>query len=980
MRGWRFFIALAATVALPNAISVAQTTGDISGRVTDTSETPLPGVTIEATSPSLPGARVSVTDANGAYRIPAIPPGTYRVRATVSGLRPTEKSCTLALGAAMTVDLRMRVEAEEHVLVAGRTPSIDTTSTTAATNYTSDVISRLPVDRNYADIVRANPGVSTDRGDTEGRFLALSIYGATSAENQWVIDGVLTTNVQKGTQGKAITTEFVQEVEVKTGGYQAEYGRALGGVINVITKSGGNSYHGDAFLYYDSTSTTANRISTDESSLASMRVVDGARVDYGADLGGFLLKDRVWFFGAYNRITLDGGLSRVDSTSHVSRDDRFPFDAEEYLYSGKVTWNAGTSMTMVGTALADPSYTSGAAGADPRQGLGVLFVAPIVSPQRSTWYSTRTQGNTDYGLRVTRLFASRALATIQGGYHRDRNSITAADEIQYRDWRCVGGTPEQRCDAPAEPNDIWGGYGPFGQSASSRQQYAASASVFAGNHELKVGGDYLDGRTENLQRHSGGQLVGLFNEYGQEYYQHRYFTVRPSSLTPVEGGAVRRARVIDYGAYLQDAWKVSQGIAVNVGLRWDGENTYSYRGAEVLRFDNELQPRIGVAWDPKRDGKTKIYAFVGRFSYALPTTAVAYSFVRFGLPGIYNFDPVSLVEDPSVYGHSRRAPGGTNNAAAVDIDAVKAAYQDEITLGVERALSPSLTAGFKATYRTLGRAIENRCDLDYNRPETGFRDCALINPGSNDRFASGQIPTCDRLFDAPEGQQCFATGAESPAARRLYRGIELFARHSIRDRLWLQASYAYSSLRGNYDGGVNEGTFSQTLGQTTPGIGYDFDSPYQWLNGYGDLALDRPHRLRLDGFWSTPLRFSVGVQAFAESGAPLNRLGYHPWWGPSVFLVPRGSAGRLPTLWEANLTVSYPIAIGPVTATLQGYLFNLFNNQIVTSRDQAWTTSPPEGYPATITDPNTESNNPNYGRVTGRSAPRSFRAALKVAF
>jgi hypothetical protein len=136
----------------------------------------------------------------------------------------------------------------------------------------------------------------------------------------------------------------------------------------------------------------------------------------------------------------------------------------------------------------------------------------------------------------------------------------------------------------------------------------------------------------------------------------------------------------------------------------------------------------------------------------------------------------------------------------------------------------------------------------------------------------------------------------------------------------------------------------------------------------------------LDGFWSTPLRLSVGVQAFAESGAPLNRLGYAPFWGPGVFLVPRGSAGRVPTLWEANLTVSYPIAIGPVTATIQGYLFNLFNNQIVTSRDQVWTTSAPAGYPATIYDPNQEQNNPNYGRVTGRSAPRSFRAAVKVSF
>jgi hypothetical protein len=125
----------------------------------------------------------------------------------------------------------------------------------------------------------------------------------------------------------------------------------------------------------------------------------------------------------------------------------------------------------------------------------------------------------------------------------------------------------------------------------------------------------------------------------------------------------------------------------------------------------------------------------------------------------------------------------------------------------------------------------------------------------------------------------------------------------------------------------------------------------------------------------------VGLQAFAETGAPLNKLGFFSsGYGAAVFLVPRGSAGRLPTLWEANLTLSYPIAIGPVTLTAQGYLFNLFNNQIAIAKDEGWTTSPPPGFPANINDPNQEPNNPNYGSVTARSAPRLFRAALRVSF
>ncbi|MEX0880249.1 MAG: hypothetical protein WEB59_10465 [Thermoanaerobaculia bacterium] len=142
-------------------------------------------------------------------------------------------------------------------------------------------------------------------------------------------------------------------------------------------------------------------------------------------------------------------------------------------------------------------------------------------------------------------------------------------------------------------------------------------------------------------------------------------------------------------------------------------------------------------------------------------------------------------------------------------------------------------------------------------------------------------------------------------------------------------------------------------------------------NAYGILALDRPHRFRLDGYWVTPWRLSIGLQAFAESGAPLNRTGYlNEFYGSVIYLDPRGSAGRLPTLWGTNLTLSYPVVVGPATVTLQAYLFNVFDKQIATFRNDEWTVSQPAGYPATIHDPNQAQDNVVYGEVTGRSDPR----------
>jgi outer membrane receptor protein involved in Fe transport len=956
----------------------AQTTGDIEGRLTDTAGGALAGVTVSAVSPSLQGTRVGVSDRNGAFRMPAVPPGQYSIRTNLDGFRPVEKTATVPLDGTASVDFVLEPLVKEAVVVSGQAPLLDPTSTTTGTNYTSTVVSSLPVARNYADIVRANPGVSTDRGDTQGRSLALTIYGATSGENQWIIDGVNTTNVFQGTQGKAINNEFVQEVEVKTGGYQAEYGRALGGVINVITKSGGNEFHGDAFLYYDSTDTAARRrFEPGDSGIAEMRISDGRRLDYGIDIGGFILKDRLWFFGAYNRVDLEGDVSRVQSSAHVSSSDRFPFNEAEDLYSGKLTWNAAPSTSVVGTVFADPSNNAGAAGADPRQGLGIVHVTPIVSLERSTWFSARKQGGTDYGVRATRLFGSNAIATLQGSYHRDRNNLTAPDGIRYSDYTCPGGTPDQPCDDPPEANFITGGYGRVNgfqdYNNSTRRQYRGDITLYRGNHEVKTGGDYEDGRTNITDFFTGGQLVFAFSNFGQPYYGHRFFAVSPDDTTIVP--AIKsRGEVLEYGVYVQDSWRAARGVTVNLGLRWDGEETRNGLGGSVLRLRNQWQPRVGVVWDPWGDGATKISAFAGRFSFVLPTGHAAAAFSNVTRLQTWNFDPVNVLPDPDVgYPTFVLATGASGNSVDTGL---KAPYQDEMTVGIERLLGGNLTVGLKATYRRLGATIEDRCDFDYTSPETGGNSCAFITPGSSGRFARGDVPTCNGLIDDSDWYRCDPTGPASPPARRLYRGIEVSARKSAGDRLWLQASYIYSSLRGNYDGGVN-----QVTGSTGLGWEEDYDYPAQWHNGYGTLALDRPHKFRFDGFWVTPWRLSVGLQAFVESGAPLNRLGYFNFfYGSMVFLVPRGSAGRLPTLWDGNLVVGYPVTVGPLTVTLQGYVFNLFNNQIATSRDDVWSRDPPDGFPDTIYDPNQEQNNPEYGKITGRSEPRSFRAAVKISF
>ena len=976
---FRSSLACISFLLLTVAVAVSQTTGDIEGKVTEISGGPLPGVTLEATSPRLQGTRVTVSGRDGKYRFPGVPPGEYQVRAILESFDPAQDNTTVALDATSTLDLRMRLSTRESIVVSGEAPLIDLSSTTTGTNYTSKVIAKLPVARNYADIVRSNPGVFVDRGDTQGRSLALAIYGATSVENQWIIDGINTTNVIRGFQGKAINNEFVQEVEVKTGGYQAEYGRALGGVINVITKSGGNEFHGDAFVYYDSQELRADEtVTANDSLVGRMRVSDYRRTDFGLDLGGHVLRDRLWFFAAYNRIDLPSSVSRYESGELVSNTLEFPLDGTDNLYSGKLTWNAGAGTTLVATVFADPTTNSGAGASDPRQTQRAIRL--IVNPDPGTWESDRTIGATDYGLRWNQLFGSQALLTVQGSRHQDRFELIASgagSAVRLNDLTCDGGTPERRCRPSPFPNSGTGGlgfiYGPLNRSASHRDQFDADVSVYAGNHELKFGGDYEDAQTDATTYFTGGQLVQRRNEWGQTYYRHTFFARSATDFTPVDW--VNKGSVRDIGAFLQDSWKVAPGLTINAGLRWDEEDIRDYRGETVLKTTDEWQPRLGVVWDPRRDGKTKIYAFAGRFYYALPTNLVVRSYGSNAFVETFNFDPVNVAHDGTVFNHEGFfAPG---SAAATPVDGnLKAGYQDELTVGIEKLLDPTFSVGLKGTYRELGRVIEDRCDLDYNRPETGYSSCGIFNPGSGGPIASGQLPGCSGLYaDDPEAFPCTDTSPATPAARRLFRGIEVFGRKAFGETLWLQASYLYSSLRGNYDGGV------AGSGQTDPGINFDFDYPELYHNAHGRLYLDRPHSFRFDGYYASPIKLFVGLQAHVQSGAPQSRFGYLNQWSLGVIhLVERGTDGRLPTAWEANLTVGYPFKLGPVTATIQAYVFNLFDNQNATSRDDVWSDAPPPDYPASVYDPNQEQNNPEYGKVTSRQEPRLIRGSLKISF
>jgi hypothetical protein len=236
-------------------LSAQETTGSIAGTLTDTSGGVLPGVSVTLTGPSLQGSRTETTDENGTYTFRNVPPGAnYTITARLSGFRDqTQQNVRVLLGQEGTTNLTMSpAGVAEEVQVTASTPLVDVSQTSTGVNITEELFRTLPSARGFQALTTMAPTVTLEMGDHDrlGRFESSPNVAASSApENNYIIDGLSVTDPRYGTSGANLTMNFVQDVQVLTGGYQAEFGRSTGGVFNVITKSGGNEFHGDLFNY-----------------------------------------------------------------------------------------------------------------------------------------------------------------------------------------------------------------------------------------------------------------------------------------------------------------------------------------------------------------------------------------------------------------------------------------------------------------------------------------------------------------------------------------------------------------------------------------------------------------------------------------------------------------------------------------------------------------------------------------------------------
>ena len=1014
-----------------SAFAQTTTTGSIEGVVTDSTGAAVPGVMVTATRQG--GRSISATsNEEGLFRIGNIEPGIYTVTIEAAKgfakFEQTDVSVNLGRTSNMNVQLRPAGTTETVTVTAGSGAAIDVTQNTTGTNISTEQFSNFPTQRTIQSLYTIAPTVTrSGLRDSSGRERDPSVGGSSGPENNYILDGVTVTDPAFGGSGANLPFEFVQELEIKTGAYGADIGKATGGVFNVITKSGTNEFHGDAFAYFVAES-FVREVKSSAIPLTGAAPNGYSEVDAGFDIGGPIIKDKLWFFGAFNPQYRKNFFLTQTFLQDVENKITTPF------YAGKLTWALNQNHTFTFSTFGD--YT--------KQEGHLFGFSGFGSDLRSFRGETQT-GGSNYAFRLNSTFSPNFIAEFSAGLHFQRaNTLPELDETLVTDRFAVlrngGIVPVTETSIIAasglrlafvegtggtvQRNFVRGGFGLKSVQDRDRIEFAARLQNVWRSHTFKYGGEWNQNKYRINTLSTGPDLD--FNSVdhppGPQRIENRFAVCArtstttitcpsssrtanvaaliaggqaPAGVTTAVTGAVSInptnpfllldvVRTRDFSLntrgdftdtrtqsfYFQDDWKATRNLQVNMGLRWDFQQAYSAGGVTYLTlndFVSNTQPRFGFTWDFTGEGRGKLFANFARY---LETPIPLDINVRASGGEIQNDFHSNLSRLNGAPGAEVLVAFGNlgNHATPFDVG-LKPQTVNEWTAGFEwgPARARDLTFGVRGIYRAQDEVIE---DGSFDDGTTYF----LFNPG---RRGTGNFTTTEDLACNDPAIGCFGP------ARRYYRALEFTATKRFSNNYQFIASYVYSSLIGNY-----EGLFRNDNGQSDPNITSLFDL-VSLLNGlYGRLPNDRPHQFKFDGSYQWPFKLMTSGSFRAQSGVPFNALVPHPLYGdnegfciPELSCVPRGTAinpltgsNRTPTTYNLDLGAYYPISVGEgKQLRLQVDWFNVFNNQRAIREDETFLIN--SGAPGIAPVPN-----PFYGTGTIFQFPSAVRLGVKFQF
>jgi hypothetical protein len=671
----RLFMVLC--IALAGTAVFAQdtlTTGSISGNVVDANGGVVPGATVKLTTPT--GERTATTNDQGHFEFPNLVPGTtYKVRVEKEGFKASEVTDVIVLvGKSTNTAVTLQAgNISEVVTVTGGGEGIDQGSTATSSNLNDQLFSNIPVQRGVSSLFYLAPGATDGLGG--GRDNP-SISGGSALDNLYIADGVNITDSAFGgigtfsrvfgSLGTGINTSFIKEVQVKTAGFEPQYGQSQGGIVNIITQSGSNEYHGAIYTFAQPKAFEATRKQPDDFPRKGTtgKLLHQEGYDFGADLGGYVpgARNNLFFFGSFNptirRDILRGAeansLNTVNSGIRNIRGLAFASRTRTYNYAGKMEWLINPSHQLTFSIFGDPSKTN-------KSSFRSLTI------DNTTADSVLDFGTRNISLRYNGNLSPTLTFNASLGLGRSRFSETGFDNFnQVSDRRqsdeaniraftagSFGCDPDNGC-AAARGNFVAIGAGFFEPtlSQSKRAEFNLSKTHdMWGQHTLGLGYTFQRGTYDGRRDRSGPKwTIPAGNGIASGQTTNVQFRIRyrpgtsggtlplfpvqltngTTALVPIRLQVIRAefgdpsfTTMSNYHAwYAQDTWRFNKYITGLFGIRWDQERMVGSPGPSGNRVHYTLTdawaPRLGVTVDPLGHGKTKAFYNYGRFFEYLP--------------------------------------------------------------------------------------------------------------------------------------------------------------------------------------------------------------------------------------------------------------------------------------------------------------------------------------------------------------------------
>lgn len=968
------------------AYAQSNTTGIIFGTV----EAPA-GSTVTITNAA--GYHRTITpDAAGRFSVASVPVGEYSVALSKGGkVERTFDGVSVKISQGAEVNF---VSSAQRIEVTGRQIHIDVSSSSGGTNFSAKELAVLPIQPSVASIVQLAP--STTRADFRYGNNAASFGGSGSSENSVYINGFTVTNGLYQVGYPSLPFGAIAQAQVITGGFGAEFGRSTGGVINITTKSGTNDFDVSAGftlapnawrskqknIMYPTTGAAENA-TTDGKLLYYNEGNKRSEQTYNLAVSGPIVKDKLFFYYGTETKYFQQEASRLASSS-VSAASTGWLEQSSIVPRSliKLDWNITNDQHLEYTQIRDKSmvtdryfgfnyatlqrnYTQGGGAAFVNYASGVPFLgatgAALAAAQGANIDIFKYTGYLTDDLTVQALYGKSKTVRVQtpfgyipGQYVVGAAVASRAPGINYVPSQPQGFTSALLRDGAFDTND--------GFRLDLEYKLASKHTVRAGldNNHIKA----LNG-TETA---GGGQWT--YQKSATPNALSTNMTATPAStgsplgalgyyVQEVHGKTGSTPSVKQSAQYIEDRFQATKDFLLTVGIRNEQFSNMNQDGVVFVEQKSQIAPRVSAIWDVNGDASMKAFATGGRYHLQLPANlAVRFAGASLNTSHYWTYtgvDPVTgkplgLVSIGNIFSSNSEFGQGINpkTIAAVDL---KAQYQDEFTLGFERALTPKWNFGARVNYRKLQSAIDDLSDgrgvakaglksgvltaaEAASLAEYGNWHGALMNPGQDNTFNIEVAPGVLKQVHTTWADLGFPEGL-----KRDYIALDFMFEHPMRDGWYGKFDYTWSRSKGN-----TEGQQKSDNGQADVGFTSTWDFPENMINSSGMLPNDRTHMIKAYGLYEITPEWGVSGNLLMASGRPRScsanltvaqdPLGIGADYGSIFYTCPgalgRGALGRLPWDNRIDLGVMYkPQLVKGLLVKFE--VFNVFNRQTVTS-------------------------------------------------